>query len=141
MGKFAAVKEIGQQRPHAQRHEHTAERNDKARFAGFTQLMDIGTHAGGKHNHNHAELRELIEHVRRLEHPQDSRSQHKPGQQRAHHLGHLKAPGNQAENFGADQNQRDMPEIIIAHRALPLRSERTQPDAIRQGPLSPVTLL
>ena len=79
------------------------------------QLLNIGTHTGGEHQYNDTQLTELGQELRLCQNIQHGRTQDQSGQQRAHHLGHLETAGHDAQHLGAEQDQRQVQQIMIRH--------------------------
>ncbi len=113
----AAVEGGGQKEAARQRGQDAAQGDHKGRTAGFFELVDIRLQAGGEHKDNHAQLRHLVDEGGLLEKPQKCGAEYQSGHQRAHHLGHGEALGDDAEELGADENERQIQKEMIGFHA------------------------
>ena len=86
------------------------------------EFLNIGSHTGGEHQHNHAQLTELREKFCLGKYIQARRSQNQSCQQSTHNLGHLKLLCNETQQLGTQQNQCQVHKIMIGHMDSPLQS-------------------
>ena len=88
----------------------------KAVLDNYDEKKD-GFFTGGEHKDNHAQLRHLVDEGGLLEKPQKCGAEYQSGHQRAHHLGHGEALGDDAEELGADENERQIQKEMIGFHA------------------------
>ncbi len=101
---------------HDQGDQHAAQGHAEARLSGAAQLPQVGAHTGGKEDDNDPQLADLSEKGRLRQHIQQSGTQHQARQQGPDNTGHLKFSGDNADELGAEKNQRQIQQIMIGHK-------------------------
>lgn len=107
-GVAPLVEQGGQHKAAGQGDQHADEGDDEGGLAGLLQLAQIGLQTGVEHQHDDAQLRQLVHQGGLLQYAQHGGAQQQTGQQCAYHLGQGKPLGHNAQDLGAEQNDRDL---------------------------------
>ena len=109
------VEETGQNEAAGQRNQYADEGDHKGGRAALFQLAQVGLQTGVEHEHDNAQLGQLIHQGGLLQHTQHGGTQQQAGQQRAYHLRQGKPLGDDTEDLGAEQDHRNFKQKMVIH--------------------------